>query len=105
MSFISAGVDFLAKKNVVGAINQADFEQTCGIGVEITPEEIEECVSIKYKCSTLSLLLYVLLKSVNTCDVFAYTSVAVHYFYCFKSRHKYINYITLEVVTLVCVTQ
>lgn len=43
--YLSAGVDFLTKKNPVGTIDQADFEQTCGIGVEITPEQIEQCVS------------------------------------------------------------
>lgn len=42
---LPAGIDFLAKKNPVGSINQAEFEQTCGVGIEITPEQIEECVS------------------------------------------------------------
>ena len=42
---VSAGIEFLAKTNPIGVIKKAEFENHCGVGVEITPEQIEECVS------------------------------------------------------------
>jgi len=33
------------KANPVLPVNVASFEENCGIGVNITPEQIEDCVS------------------------------------------------------------
>ena len=33
------------KENPVDPINVAAFEESCGVGVDVSPEQIEECVS------------------------------------------------------------
>ena len=34
------------KAKPVGAVAVQEFEAACGVGVKISPEEVEECVSI-----------------------------------------------------------
>ena len=46
--FILAAVDFM-KANPVLPVDVAAFEKNCGIGVNITPDQIEDCVSKKLK--------------------------------------------------------
>uniref|UniRef100_A0A8C4TN82 Glutamine--tRNA ligase n=1 Tax=Erpetoichthys calabaricus TaxID=27687 RepID=A0A8C4TN82_ERPCA len=48
---LNAALDYI-KSHPVDPIDQADFEQKCGIGIEVTPEQIEEAVEaviLKYK--------------------------------------------------------
>ena len=46
--FILAAVDFI-KANPVLPVDVAAFEKNCGIAVNITPDQIEDCVSKKLK--------------------------------------------------------
>ena len=46
--FILAAVDFM-KANPVLPVDVAAFQKNCGIGVNITPDQIEDCVSKKLK--------------------------------------------------------
>ncbi|EDO40014.1 predicted protein [Nematostella vectensis] len=41
---LTAAFEYLTKTSPVGPIDACKFEQHCGIGVEITPEQIEECI-------------------------------------------------------------
>lgn len=45
--FYPAALDYV-KGHPVDPINVADFEKECGVGAVVTPEEIEEAVSIVF---------------------------------------------------------
>ena len=45
--FHLAAVEYM-KSHPVLPVNVAAFEDSCGIGVNITPDQIEDCVSTKY---------------------------------------------------------
>lgn len=56
----AAALEFV-KNNPEGPINQKEFEEACGVGVVITPEQIEEAVSA---CTTLAICLTLLVARV-----------------------------------------
>ena len=41
-----AALEYL-KAKPVDPVEMKDFEHACGVGVKITPDQIEECVSVK----------------------------------------------------------
>ena len=42
----SAAVDYM-KANPVLPVDVASFEESCGVGVKITPDQVEDCVSTR----------------------------------------------------------
>jgi glutaminyl-tRNA synthetase len=45
MIVFSAAMDYL-KAKPVDPVKVKEFENACGVGVKVTPDQIEECVSI-----------------------------------------------------------
>lgn len=45
-NFFTAAMEYL-KAQPVEPVNMKEFENTCGVGVKITPDQIEECVSMR----------------------------------------------------------
>ena len=56
--FSLAAVDYM-KANPVLPVNVASFEENCGIGVNITPEQIEDCVSNQIHSEDLNFILII----------------------------------------------
>lgn len=44
--FFAAALDFV-KSHPQDPINQEEFEAACGVGVVITPEQVEDAVSVR----------------------------------------------------------
>ena len=60
---LNAAIDFLTKlppNNKISDINIAEFESSCGVGVVVTPAQIEEAIEEEIKKVTVYSFLFVL---------------------------------------------
>ena len=60
---LNAAIDFLLKlppNKEISDINVAEFESSCGVGVVVTPDQIEEAIEEEIKKVVISSILLVL---------------------------------------------